>query len=504
MLSRTSGLLLALGLALVITLSACDPAPEQSASAVEGLAGARPVMQITTGGGMVGYAIGNPPGITDLILWEDGRLVFRSDGSFLETKLEATAVAELLQAADPLYALDDYVSLFRYVVTDAPYTRFTVEATPGSRKTVKVYGMARRALEGEWPPESDLYDGIYDPSQSGTVAELRGLWQMIMDSLPETASPMRTDEVVVTLSPLGADFESRCTEEELEELLEWPPELSGLLQEDEAQEAILLGGLGPKRPYWIEGETYSVEVVPVLPILHETQWRWERPRHPEATRYNIDDADYGSTYRYSGVSQEEMASWYREAMADYGWNLAQEEGTDLQIWVTPKYGGSILELRFRPNSLFMKQIFVENDVPHHPRRILGGCEGFWCQLLRDATLDEAEAWFDEYMGYLGWHVESPGTYYRMDGQTKVLLRLGFRMEDGGTAVTIEENSRIPPAWWPTPTGTPWPEPTPTPDHSGESWWPLPTDTPPPAATPLPTSTLWPELTPTPTPAPLGE
>lgn len=438
------------GLALLVLLTACTTTPEPSSSlCIYPDYNVRPVIQITRGSGGVFVISGDRPGITDVTLWEDGRAVFVADGKFLEAQLEASLVDRLVDAAVFLYELDDSISL--YPIVSLPATWFTVESVLGNRKTVEVYGMT---LEGEWPPESDFFY----TSQLNTVEKLRDLWQVVKDSLPVNAPIMQPGEVTVKAYPYYIQ------ELRSEDFPEWPLELEGYLQGEAAKEAIQLAGIGAERSYTerlyrVDGEVHVVEVVPVLPSLHEIRWRWEFPRHPEATRYNISDPSYGSVYLFSGISQEEMVSWYEVAMADQGWNLVKEEELSLQVWVSLRYGGAIVELRFCPNNLFRKQIYVENDVPRYPGGILGGCEGSWCQLLKDITLEEAQAWFNEYMGYLGWFEESPNIYFRMDDEVKKLLKLGFRAEGDEIAVTTEEQRQIPPAWWPSPVDTLHPTPT---------------------------------------------
>jgi hypothetical protein len=337
-------------------------------------------MQISQGGGMV--AIENPPGITNLILWDSGRVVFRLDGVYREAHLAPSLVANLVDAAEFLYDLDNYVSTERYPTTDLPSAFFTVETAPGQRKSVEVYGLD---LVYDWPPESEI-----NPAKIGVVEKLRALWEMVVDALPDNAPVMQPT---------------------------------------------------------------------VLPILHEYQYRHERPRHPNATAYDIYDPNYGNLYRFSGVSQEEMASWYKEAMPELGWIMVKEEGADFQVWAVGRYDEYMLEFRFHPDSFFIQEIFVEQNVPHHQNSILGGCAGSWCQLLREGTLAEAKAWFHEYMGYLGWMEKDTGVYYRSDGDLTEIIRFGFRTESGGIAVNIEEHRQISPAWWPSPISTPSPTST---------------------------------------------
>ncbi len=443
--SKNLRLWLALSLFVLVALTACDKQLEVTAMPVTSPAsGSRPVMQISQSSGMI--AIKNPPGITNLILWDSGQAVFELDGVYREAHLAPSVVANLVDAAGFLYNLDNYVSAFRYVVTDAPSIFLTLEADQGHRKTVEVYGIV---LDSEDFQESDFID----PSKIEILEKVQAFWKIVKDSLPETAPVMQPVEVVVDgYPPYGVDVTTMT-------LSDWPPELEGYLQGEAAQQAIRMAGLASEKLYLMGGEAYFVRVVPVLPILHDYRYRWERPRHPNATRYNIDDPKYGSLYRFSGVSQEEVASWYKAAMPELGWIMMKEEGADFQAWVFGGYDEYMLEFRFYPDKFYIQQIFVEQSVPRYPNSILGGCAGSWCQLLSGVTLDEAKAWFHEYMGYLGWTEKDTGVYSRSDGDVTEIIRFGFRTESGGIAVNIEEHQQIPPAWWPSPISTPTPPTT---------------------------------------------
>lgn len=442
-LPRNSRFWLALGLSLLVAMTACGKPLELTLSPVTSPASSsRPVMQISQGSGMM--AIKNPPGITNLILWDSGQAVFRLDGVYQEAHLGPATVSSLISAAEFLCELDNYISVERPFTTDLPSAFFTVEAVPGQRKTVEAYGLD---LLYDWPPESEI-----DPEKFDTVEKLRALWKTLTDSLPDRAPVMQPSEVVVDgYPPYGMDVATMM-------LSEWPAELEGYLQGEAAQEAIRMAGLAAEELFLMGGEAYFVRVVPVLPVLHDYRYRHEHPRHPNATRYNIDDPKCGSLYRFSGVSQEEMASWYKTAMPELDWIMVKEEGADFQVWVFGGYDEYMLEFRFYPDEFYIQQIFVEQNVPHHPNSILGGCAGSWCQLLRESTLAEAKAWFHEYMGYLGWVEKDTGVYSRADGDVTEIIRFGFRTESGGIAVYVEERQRIVPDWWPSPISTPLPTP----------------------------------------------
>jgi len=206
-------------------------------------------------------------GITNLIMWDDGQVVFESNRTFFETHLDTSQVASLIDAASFLYDLDDYISA-SHVLGNLGSVFFTVEAEQGHRKTVEIYGwgiesQVRSDTIWLYPctPEGTPLDFI-DPSKKEILEKLQTFWEMVKDSLPEDASVMQPTEVVVQLFP--------CYVEDLvaEALPEWPSNLMGHLYGDEAKEAIRIGGLGYIREYNIGGQAQCVRIVSVLPSIH--------------------------------------------------------------------------------------------------------------------------------------------------------------------------------------------------------------------------------------------
>jgi len=279
--SRNLRLVLALILSVLVTLTACEnpPAPAPSPSSYPSPTSyltptvspytqsdtARPVMQVSQGCGMVPCTVG----ITNLIMWDDGQVVFESNRVFFETHLDTARVADIIDAASFLYDLDDYVSALSAAVFDASSVWLTVEAEQGHRKTVEVYG---------WVIESQVRSGIVqicpcppevtplvlsiDLSKKEILERLQSFWEMVKDSLPEEPFVMRPAEVLVQLSPsYGGNLV-------VEALPKWSSALIGNLYGHEAEEAIRMGGLGYERAYNVGGQAQYVRIVPVLPSIH--------------------------------------------------------------------------------------------------------------------------------------------------------------------------------------------------------------------------------------------
>lgn len=240
---------------MLVIVSACGTAPEPAPSeAGNPPPDARLVMQITQGWGCGGIS---NRGITELLLWDSGWVVFVCDGSFREAQLDASSTDSLVQAADVLYSLGDYVMALRG--TDRASTLFTVETMPGQRTTVRVYGMI---LEGEWPADPKWYVERY----ADAVEKLKAFWTLVRDSLPEAAPIMEPDEVIVQFCcPYSEGAEP-------EGLPVWPSYLTGHLEGEYAKEAVRLGGLGPWSGCRLDGIAQLVQVVPVLPALHDTPY----------------------------------------------------------------------------------------------------------------------------------------------------------------------------------------------------------------------------------------
>ncbi len=444
--SRNLRLVLALGLFTLICTTACGdiadsvlvPTSSRTQTPISSPSGARPIIHMSQEGGW-----GLNQGFTYFMLWDNGRVVFTNDRVCRETYLSPSKVADLVDAARFLYNLNDN---YGCPVTDASSVYLTVEAEPGHRKTVQFQEIYQEISINLTDDHGETYSISCSPPK-----ELQAFLEVLKDSLPADAPLWQPDEVFVDSSPAYGIDAGNMT------LSEWPEELKGFLQGEAMQQAIQLAGLGSEKLFLLGGEAYYVRVDSVLPSLHDHGYRWESPRHPNATNFGY-YSNYGYLFRFSGVSQEEIASWYKAEMPESGWILVKEGGADFQVWVTDYYG-DILEFRFYPDHFYIQQIFVEQDVPRYPDAILLGCTGSWCQLCRGITLEEAETWFHDHMVYLGWSETSAGVYSRADGGVTEIIRFGFRVESGGIAVNVEERQRIVPSWWPTPTSTPAPSST---------------------------------------------
>ena len=267
---------LVLGLSILVSTTACgksvESIPTPTPASFSTLtptcslpAAARPVIQISQGCGMVPCMYG----ITNLIMWDNGQVVFESNRTFFEAHLDTAQVASLIDAASFLYDLDDYVSALYLTVTDASSVFFTVEASPGHRKTVEIYGwviesQVRSVIVQICPcnPAAPPLEIYIDSSKMEILERLQSFWNLVKGSLPEEPFVMRPAEVVVQLSPsYGKDLV-------VEALPKWPSDLTGHLYGDEAEEAIRMGGLGYERAYNLGGQAQYVRIVPVLPSIH--------------------------------------------------------------------------------------------------------------------------------------------------------------------------------------------------------------------------------------------
>jgi len=429
---------LALGLFILVSTTACAipaesilvPAssPTQTPISSPSVA-ARPVIHMSQEGGW-----GLNQGFTYFMLWDNGRVVFTNDRVCREAYLSPSQVASLVDAARFLYDLNDY---YGCAVIDVPSVYLTVEAEQGHRKTVRFQEISMKLTND--------YGETYSIDCS-KPKEIQAFLEMVKDSLPEDAPLCRPVEVFVDSLPAYGIDGGNMT------LSEWPLELKGFLQGEAMQQAIQLAGLDSEKLFLMRGEAYYVWVDSVSPSLHDHGYRWERPRHSNATYIGY-NTNYGYLFRYSGVSQEEIASWYKAAMPESSWILVKGEGVDFQVWAAGCCGENILEFRFYPDHFYIQQIFVEQSVPRYPNAIQLGCTGSWCQLCRGITLEGAKAWFHDHMAYLGWSETSPGVYSRSDGDVTEIIRFGFRTESGGIAVNVEERQRITPSWWPSPVET---------------------------------------------------
>ena len=444
--SRNLRLLLALGLFILVSTTACGETAESTLVATSSStqtptcslpAAARPVIHMSQEGGW-----GLNQGFTYFMLWDNGRVVFTNDRVCREAYLAPSQVASLVDAARFLYDLDDY---YGCAVTDVSSVYLTVEAEQGHRKTVRFQEISTN-LTITIRTNEETYSIDCSPPK-----EIQAFLEMVKDSLPADAPLWQPTEVFVDSYPAyGIDAGNMM-------LSEWPPELEGFLQGEAMHQAIQLAGLDSEKLFLMKGEAYYVWVDSVSPSLHDHAYKWERPRHPNATSIGY-HRNYGHLFRFSGVSQEEIASWYKAEMPDYRWILVKEEGADFQVWV-PDYDRDILEFRFYPDHFYIKQIFVEQNVPRYLDAIQLGCTGSDCQLCKGITLQQARTWFHDHMVYLGWSETSLGVYSRSDGDVTEIIRFGFRTESGGIAVYVEERQRIVPAWWPSPVDTPLPTPT---------------------------------------------
>lgn len=388
---------------------------------------------------------GPSQGFTYFMLWDSGRVVFTNDRVRREAYLPLSKVADLVDAAKFLYDLNDG---YGCAVMDAPTVYLTVEAEQGHRETIRF-----QEISSEISINVDTSLGETYTISCSPPKEIQAFLEILKNSLPEDAPLCQPVEVFVDSYPAYGIDAGNMT------LSEWPSELKGFLQGEAMQRAIQLAGLYSEKLFLMDGEPYYVWVDSVSPGLHDHGYKWERPRHPNATYYGY-HRNYGYLFRFSGVSQEEIASWYKAEMPDYRWILVKEEGAYFQVWVTDYYG-DILKFRFSPDYFYIQQIFVERDVPRYPNAVQLGCTGSDCQLCKGITLEQARTWFHDHMVYLGWSETSAGVYSRSDDGITKIIRFGFRTESDGIAVYIEERQQIAPSWWPPPVDTP-PIPTPTP------------------------------------------
>jgi hypothetical protein len=411
----------------------------------------RPVLQISSGGGML--ALGHPAAyIPDLTIWASGRVVFEApDQVIREGRLSAGTVTALLARAAVLYQLQDNYSAC--ACTDVGTTSFTIDAERG-RKTVSVYGFGREPWSGE-----QRFEGI---------DELRALHGAARDALPRDAPVMRPSEVVVRIRPLDRREVEHLGDAGIQPGV-WPPDLTGSLSGDAARRAAELRGLGPTTGVFrLNGELVNVLVLPVLPLL-ATWGAEELPVHPAATAY-IGNRDQATLYRAPGVAQSDLYAWYREAMPTAGWRQTGGREPEVQAWLRGQGARGSNEqvaiFRFGAERLTVERHWISSipadGVIFPPNAFTGrDCPTDVC--LRGLAPAEAAAWYREYLGYQGWIEVGPNTYIRRSpneiGTTAGYreLRLELRPAAGGTEVSLARG----PAWAP---ATGWPVPPPE-EHS---------------------------------------
>jgi len=284
-------------------------------------------------------------------------------------------------------------------------------------------------LEQAWPGEQN----------HETLERLRGIYRTATDALPKDAGVMEPDEVVV--ETLAADGTAAAGE--------WPSNLVGHLHGDDARRAVRLSGVGPMKAFKINDKTYGVKVTPVLPILSLPSQSWPEGGLPSFDSMIAYSAP-STPYRYDQTGPGDAAEFYRYAMLGRGWRLVKEEKDALQVWVRdPSFDDPIVILRFETEHMEIDLRQTHRGVPHHPKGVFGVCDGKYCELVNGEDADEVEAWFREYLGYLGWREVEPNTYERDDWR----LHLDFKFTEGSVEVRHECTS-IQPSGWPLP-------PTPT-------------------------------------------
>lgn len=447
-------------------------------------AGDHAMLQIHEAGGLGGASR------MRVTLWASGRAAFAPPDLVLrEAHLDPAAVARLGRAAEVLFDLPD--RLFGLCGDDVGATFFAVDGGRGHR-SVEVCGMG---LEQARPREHDRE----------ALDRLRALWRLVVAELPPAlgdAPSFRPDEAVVETTPVDPDAEDVRARPEAQEAVralvarvtrEWPAPLTGHLTGAPARQAAALAhgarevdaadpDAGPSGLFRIGAQVYRVGVRPVLPVLSLPSATWPEgglPRHPRAVAYSAP----GTPYRFAGVPQASVARWYRSAMAAKGWRLVKARGDELQVWLRaerPYFAiDPLIFYVFQPTSFYVWPLHVQGDVPPLPSRTIDGCLAPECQAMVDATVEEAAAWYREYLGYFGWREVGPDTYQKLrwwpplrpgtpppKGETR--LRLRFAVQDGrptGTPaledlpppgpVTSNRATRVPPG---RPTPAP---PTPT-------------------------------------------
>lgn len=429
------------------------------------------VLQVTLTGGL--FSLGSD--VPKLTLWESGRAVFWTDDLVIrETRLTPEAVGRVLSAASAVYDLDD-----RYAMRTCLDLNSTLVSIDGSRgpKTVTLSCFTLN---------SPAYrDDEAAPEIAGLV---RRIYQEAWRELPAQAPPLMPTEVVVRTHRFGGTL----TPEQLSELRHWPGELVGHLAGAHAREALAHRGTyrGNEDLYWLDGTAHGVSVVPVLPLLHLPADGYTLripPRHPATVGTNLP----GYPYQYHGVSQGEVARWYRSEMAKAGWQMAHEEGESFQVWTWsehPHY--PLTTVRFGPDSLTME--VVQGDfLPHLPGATptAGDCDpqarvgvpeslaaSVNCYRAPDLAPDEVARWMRQHLGYLGWHEDGPGRFWRAMplpavhgpfrppflGDTPQIEHEGLRLEvrpadpapgwgpNPGTLVVVWRELVVPDGGWPAP------------------------------------------------------
>ena len=183
--------------------------------------------------------------VPQFTLWGDGRLVFAAaDGSLYTARLDPSAADRLVQQAAFLYELENHYQAL--AATDLPGTTFTL-ATDRGRKHVLIAGYSPSARGDE--PHHAVFEG------------LRALERAALALVPPAGEPYQPEAVLVRYWDEGEGVATQ----------EWPADLTGALQGEQARRAVQLSGPGPARYWRLQDKVQRVLVLPVLP----TAGAWE-------------------------------------------------------------------------------------------------------------------------------------------------------------------------------------------------------------------------------------
>lgn len=399
---------------LALILSGCARTQPDSANFLPG----KPVFQVDPPiiWGPIFKAAGyDVPLVT---IWDNGRTVFRYSNlgggpSVHETVLKRAEVEQILEKARFLYDLGDSQTMG----SGGSNIRFSVETELG-RKVVWVRGFDPL---GERPVPVD---------ESEDSRRLRDLWATVQDLLPSQAPLMQPDEVVVFVEP---DFLAQSRELPTSEANRaprtWPKELVGHLKGEQARSAASLLHPGALDVFLIDGKLREVTVQPALPLLYEPTPNWPRagiPRHPAVTAYDAP----GMPFRFTGVTQREVADWYLNEMPVRGWRLAGQVEGRQQVWAWEQHDPSplLVILQFLPTEMTIRRVELLEGIPLKGRFDI--CGEVRCQVINETAKAKVETWFAEFMPYAGWQQGPEGDYRKGSWQ----VRLEMREADlGGTA-----------------------------------------------------------------------
>lgn len=329
--------------------------------------------------------------VPQITVWGDGRVLFIDDDRVLrQSTLDTSVFAALVDRADALYGMSDYLS--DAVVTDAVLPRLVVSTGRGVK------------------------------SVTGLGAGIQPFLDEFAAFMPSDATPYEPDVLSFRTRLLvlnrGTPIEGT-----------WPFGTDGVLSGDRAVRALALVGPGLSALF---RQGSSLLEVALTPMIETIDPRYTDParigiRHHPAAGLMLGTGDW----QLFGATGEQAAAWFRRVMAEGGWRFAnEEEGSQTWIDEDNPYA-AIVDIRFSGEGYAVgaSPLYYGGDIrplPQHPLatsdwlNCVGGSDGD-CQTVFESGVEEVESWFSERLPYLGWEPVEPDVYERsgLRGTTRI-------------------------------------------------------------------------------------